>query len=173
MPPKTTQLATFEEADEALRVLGAAQRELQKLEAAAQAKIDAVKARLAAERIGSDATIKATTKLLSTFILRHRTQIELRGGKTVQLNFGRIGTRTPPASLKFDKGFVESDVIAWLHVNFGKDADIYIQTTERVRRDELKLLEDEQLAKIGCHIDQEDVVVIEPAVDVATAAEVA
>src|SRR6185312_7292967 len=105
MPKSSSQLKTFEEADAALRALGEALRDKARLEIAAQKQIDSVKARLAENRIGPDAVVKSTTKLLGKFIEKHQADIEARGGKTVQLQFGRIGTRTAPPALKLDKGF--------------------------------------------------------------------
>lgn len=163
---KTAQLSTFDEADAALRALGEAQRELVALELAAQAKIDAAKARLAEDRIGADAVIKSTVKLLTKFVVAHQQQIEERGGKTVRLVFGRIGMRTAPAALKLEKGFTEADVIAWLRNKFPKSADAYIRVAERLDRDELKLWDEAELAEVGLRIEQEELVVIEPADDV-------
>lgn len=163
---KTAQLSTFAEADGALRALGQAQRELVELELAAQATIDAAKARLAEQRIGADAVVKSTIKLLTKFISAHQREIEERGGKTVRLAFGRIGLRTAPAALKLEKGFCESDVIAWLRNKFPKSADAYIRVTERLDREELKLWDESELAEIGLRVEQEEIIVIEPADDV-------
>lgn len=164
---KTAQLSTFEEADGALRALGQAQRELVELELSALAKIDTAKARLAEQRIGADAVVKSTVKLLTKFISVHQREIEERGGKTVRLAFGRIGTRTAPAALKLEKGFSESDVIAWLRNKFPKIADAYIRVgAERLDRDELKLWDEAELAEIGLRVEQEEIIVIEPADDV-------
>ncbi len=165
--PKTSQLNSFDEADAALRILGEAQRDLAQLELNCQAKIDAAKARLAEARIGLDAVVKSTTKLLTQFIQRHQAEIEASGGKTVRLTFGRIGLRTPPESVKRDKGFTEEDCIVWLRHHFPKKADAFIRPgTEHLRLDDLKLWDEADLAKLGLHIEQEDVVVIEPAADV-------
>jgi len=167
MPKSSSQLKTFEEADAALRALGEALRDKARLEIAAQKQIDSVKARLAENRIGPDAVVKSTTKLLGKFIERHQADIEARGGKTVQLQFGRIGTRTAPPALKLDKGFTESDCIHWLRTKLDQDADAYIQVIERLRRDDLKLLDEDVLNECGMSVSQEEILVIEPAVDVA------
>jgi len=169
MPKRKTSkgLQTLEEADQALRVLGEHQRTLAALEADAQARIDAVKHKLDQDREAPEAVIKATTRLLTKFIQVHADDIEERGrGKTVRLTFGRIGTRTAPASLRLNRGFAESDAIAMLRKLFPHLADAFISTTERLRRDDLKLCEEEKLERLGLHIEQEEVVVIETADDV-------
>jgi len=168
MPKKVSQLRTLAEADQTLRILGEHQRKIADLESDAQADIDAIKKYVAEQRVGPDAVVKSCTRLLAKFIKAHADEIEERGrGKTVRLTFGRIGTRTSPAALRLNKGFSESDAIAMLRRVFPNAADAFIAVTERLRRDDLKLWDEERLERCGMRIEQEEVVVIEPADDVA------
>ena len=168
MPKSSSQLKTFEEADSALRILGEAQREIEQLELECQAAIDAAKARLAEKRQSADAVAKSTTKLLSQFVRKNQAKIEARGGKTIQLHFGRLGMRTTPPALGFDDGIRESDVIYLIRREHPDLATDLIETKESVRRDALKdFLDDAQLQVICCTVKQREVVVIEPSDDVA------
>jgi len=167
MKRKSSKLHTIEEADQALRILGENQRAIAALEAEAQEMIDAIKGQFANERRELEAAVKSTTRLLAKFVQTHADEIEARGrGKTVRLTFGRLGTRTAPPALKIEKGFTEADVIAWLRREFPRSADAYIRTTERIDREALKLWDDADLAKVGLRVEQDEVIVIEPAVDV-------
>lgn len=172
MPKKTDNgLASFEEADSALRHLGAAMREQARLTSDAQAKIDAIKAQLAIDRTAPDAEAKALTKLLTAFVKRHMAQIGERtgGAKTIQLAFGRLGMRTSPPALVFDKDIRESDVVFLIRREHPDLADVLIKVAEKVDREALKeALDDAQLQVICCSVEQNELVVIEPALDVVT-----
>lgn len=170
MPARSQQLKSFEEADAALRILGEAQREVEQLELECQTAIDAAKARLAEARQGPEAVAKSTTKLLTQFIRKNQAKIEAKGGKTIQLHFGRLGMRTTPPALVFDDGIKEADVVYLIRREHPDKAPDLIEIKERVRREALKdFLDDAQLQVICCSIEQREVVVIEPADDVATA----
>ena len=166
-PPKKSQLSTFDEADATLRHLGGAQRTVVALKQEAQAEIDRIKARLARDLEVPAAVAAALTRQLKAFVEAHQPEIEARGAKTVQLQFGRVGMRTPPASLRLEKGFTEDDVIARIKVVHKRDADVYLRVVESLRRDQLALLDEEDLAQLGLRQEQDESVVIEPAVDVA------
>lgn len=160
------QLATYSEANYCLRDLGLAQRRQQEIALRAQEEIDLIKARADAESAPWAENEKLCTSQLKAFLKSRRKEFR-DDRRTVELTFGKIGYRTPPATLKLDRGHSEADVIAALKRKYRAEWDSYVQVRETLRRDEIKFSFDvEALSALGLSLDQTEQPVIEPRLDV-------
>ncbi len=157
-------ISSMEEADNVLRMLAYVQRRQEQIVLETQHSIDELKRQATEASEPYAEAEKVLTAQLKKFVKAARKQITVDGRRTIALPFGTIGFRMLPPSLKINKGFTEEDVIRLLRANLPKEADLYIQVRESLRKEELKqCLNELSLERIGCSLDQKEQIVIEPA----------
>lgn len=156
---------TYGEANSALRELGLAQRRQQEFSLRAQEQIDRIKAQLTKDIEPWAAREKSRADALKAFLKSKHKDFQVR--RTVDLTFGRLGFRTPPPTLKLDRGHSEEDAIAVIKREHPKEWPSYVQVRESLRRDDIKFaFSVEDLSKLGLSLDQKEQPVIEPRLDV-------
>lgn len=165
-PEPVEQITTYAAANACLRDLGLAQRRQQELTLRAQAQIDKIKDQLTKDLEPWAAKDRRCTEALKKFL--HANKKDFRQDRrTVDLTFGKIGFRTPPATLRLSRGFSEADVVELFKRAHPKEWASYVQVRESLRRDEIKFaFSIDELEKLGLSLDQKEQPVIEPRLDV-------
>jgi len=163
-PKKKPAINNLAEANEALYLLGYHRRRVEVAAIAARNEIAKIKQDVDSAMREDRKLAGAIFRDLDKFLRTHRDEIVAGGRKTVALTHGVLGFRLPPESLVLSPGFTEADAIAALRKRHAAEAALYIQVTESLRKDDLKaMFDDEELAQLGLELDQEELLVIEPA----------
>ena len=157
---KSDKLATipikdFKHADEIIRRIGDAQKEISQYQYIAGIEIDNIKADLAVDIKPHQEKIKQLTESLEVFAELHRDEFGKKRSR--KLNFGLIGWR------KSKLISIKKKTLSLIKQVFSKkDARNYIRVKESVDKEQLAKLTDEQLAIVKARRVQKDVFFAEP-----------
>lgn len=138
---KTTEIKTWEDADDALHLLGVADIEIARGQAEMAELIASTKADYDERISGLIEARKDLVKALEAFAKAHRKDMP---GKSIALTFGVLGFRQSPPAVKFV--WAVDRVIEALRL---KKLSTCIRVIEEPNKDTLKLLDADTLAAVG------------------------
>ncbi len=151
---KESSVKNWEQADELIAKIGEFQRRITNIETDTNEQIDMLKKSMAAEVNSMNAEIKNMTNELDLFATLNRG--DFGDQKTKRLNFGQLGWR------KSGKIMTAKNAVELIKEVFGKNAKTYLIIKEKVVKEKLKSLTDQQLTKIGCKRVVKDTFFVEP-----------
>jgi len=152
--PAIRMLAGWGAVDVLVRRIGDLQRDIEKAEAKAQARINRIKEDLAEDLAGSREGIAAHIASIEAFATAHRA--ELKGSQSRELNFGKLGWR------RSSKVSVKKGTVDLIKVMFGRAAEQYLHIKESPDKEALAKLTDEQLSKVGARRKRKEEFYVEP-----------
>jgi len=155
--PVIPPITDWNEADDNIQHIGRHQKTIEAIKANAQVEIDKIKADAKKEVELLTAAIKLQTQSLKTFATGHRK--EFGTTKSKKLNFGTIGWRYSTSISINKKNTLELIKQAFR----GAKRKACIITSEKVDKNALAKLKDEQLAEINARRKSKDEFFVEPA----------
>lgn len=142
----------WEEADEGLRVIGEAQREIEKINHAMQEKIDNAKEEAAAAAAPYQTVIKESEQRLKKFA--EGATDDMDGKKSRELNYGFLGFRKS-TKLTLPRGArLVAEIIAKLRKR--GMTDCIITPPEKINKDALKKYPANDVIEVGAGLDVQD-----------------
>lgn len=148
------------EAIDAIAVIGQAQRELSRIEAAMNDELAAIKERYEEQARPFHDRMKSLTIGVQTWCEANRSALtDGNKTKTVNLSSGTVKWRLTPPSVKVGRGLIGAVLVAIRKAGL---ADIFIRTSEELNKEAI-LAAPEKIAAIqGISIHQAEEFVIEP-----------
>jgi len=147
-------IETWEQADELVRRIGDLQGDIQKAEALAKKKADAITAQLAEDVKPAREGIELYMESLNAFSAAHRKEFGAMQSK--KLNFGTIGWRKSAVIT------VKNATAGLIEAVFGKQAAQYLHVKITPNKEAMAKLTDDELASVAAQRKGKEVFYVEP-----------